>query len=390
MIRHLFKLIWNKKKQNFLLITEMLVSFIVIFAVFTLLVYFYLNYRKPIGIQYDHVWAVKFGDQRSTKNMDSLTQYFESISNVLHSMPQIKKASLVSGNFPFSPNTDNTLVSFGKKSAMSNFYVTQEDYPAILHLNILEGRWFNKSDDASERKPVVINESLKEDLFGNGSAIGKILGEGSQQQEIVGVVNNVKDKGDFRAPQNGMFVRMDTSKYYMVETILLSVQPDADAAFESRLFKALSNAIGYSIEIVHLPTQRRIINSITFKPTIILFIIAGFLIINVALGLFGVLWYNINKRKSEIGLRRAVGASGISISKQLVGEALILSTFSLIIGTFFAIQFPLLNVFDLPAQVYLIAIALAILFIYLLVIACAFYPGKQAAGIYPAVALHED
>jgi len=24
------------------------------------------------------------------------------------------------------------------------------------------------------------------------------------------------------------------------------------------------------------------------------------------------------------------------------------------------------------------------------VIACAFYPGKQAAGIYPAVALHED
>ena len=86
---------------------------------------------------------------------------------------------------------------------------------------------------------------------------------------------------------------------------------------------------------------------------IIMVIVAGFLIINVALGLFGVLWYNINKRRGEIGLRRAVGATGNSISKQLVGEAMVLSTISLIIGSFFAVQFPLLNVFDLPASAYI-------------------------------------
>ena len=123
---------------------------------------------------------------------------------------------------------------------------------------------------------------------------------------------------------------------------------------------------------------------------IILIIVAGFLIINVALGLFGVLWYNINLRKSEIGLRRAVGASGNAVSKQLVGEALVLSTFALIIGSFFAVQFPLLNVFDLPASVYIVALLFAIAFIYVLVIICALYPGKQAASIYPAVALHEE
>ncbi|WP_167516172.1 hypothetical protein [Mucilaginibacter metallidurans] len=47
MFKHLFKLIWNKKKQNFLLITEMLVSFLVLFAVFTLMMYYYNNYKKP-------------------------------------------------------------------------------------------------------------------------------------------------------------------------------------------------------------------------------------------------------------------------------------------------------------------------------------------------------
>ena len=123
---------------------------------------------------------------------------------------------------------------------------------------------------------------------------------------------------------------------------------------------------------------------------IILLIVAGFLIINVALGLFGVLWYNINLRKSEIGLRRAVGASANDVAKQLVAEALVLSTISLIVGSFFAIQFPLMNVFDLATNTYLLAFALATIFIYLLVIICALYPGMQAAAIFPADALHED
>jgi putative ABC transport system permease protein len=71
-------------------------------------------------------------------------------------------------------------------------------------------------------------------------------------------------------------------------------------------------------------------------------------------------------------------------------EALILATLSLIIGAFFAVQFPLLNVFDLPASVYLFAMLFAVIFIYLLVLVCSLYPGKQAAAIYPAVALHEE
>jgi putative ABC transport system permease protein len=33
---------------------------------------------------------------------------------------------------------------------------------------------------------------------------------------------------------------------------------------------------------------------------------------------------------------------------------------------------------------------MAIAFIYLLAVICSFYPGKQAAAIYPAVALHEE
>ena len=390
MLRHLFKLIWNKKKQNFLLIAEMLVSFIVIFAVFTLLVYFYRNYKQPMGFDYENVWAVKFEKPANIKSNDSLKLYFESISNLLHSMPQIKYASFTSGNYPFAPSTNNNNVTYNKNSTNSNFYIVQDDYANALNLKMNEGRWFNKTDDANKDKPVVINESLKEELFKNEDPVGKILGEAPNTMKVMGVVNDFKDKGDYHALSEGIFMRMDTSMYNFIGTILINVQPNTDAAFESRLFKSLSNAIGSTIEIVHLTEQRKWINNITLVPMIILMIVAGFLIVNVALGLFGVLWYNINLRKSEIGLRRALGASGNAVSKQLVGEALMLSTFALIIGSFFAVQFPLLNVFDLPASIYIIALLFAIVFIYLLVIICAFYPGKQAAAIYPAVALHEE
>jgi putative ABC transport system permease protein len=69
---------------------------------------------------------------------------------------------------------------------------------------------------------------------------------------------------------------------------------------------------------------------------------------------------------------------------------MILATLSLIIGSFFAIQFPLLNVFGMPASIYLVALLISIMFIYGLVLVCSLYPAKQAAAIYPAVALHED
>jgi len=67
MLKHLFKLIWNKKKQNFLLMSEMLVSFLVIFAVFTLMVYYYTNYKKPIGLDYQNLWLVSYNNTNPTK-----------------------------------------------------------------------------------------------------------------------------------------------------------------------------------------------------------------------------------------------------------------------------------------------------------------------------------
>lgn len=376
------------------MITEMFVSFLVIFALFSMIVFYYHNYKQPMGFDYDDVWVVNYSLPQNIQSNDSVILFQQTIKQMLHSMPQIKNASFAGNNVPFAMSTSNSSASYNGKEALTNIYEAEVDYSKVLNMHLKNGRWFIDGDKISTISPIVINEKLKEDLFGNENAVGKVIGtsviDNKDRLRVVGVVQNVKDKGDYQPIEDGMYRLMDTGWYRFASTILLKMQPGTDATFESKLFKSLSNAIGSSIEIEHLDKKLVAKNKIFLVPAIIATVVACFLIINVALGLFGVLWYNINKRRSEIGLRRAVGATGNSVSKQLVGEALVLSTFALIIGSFFAVQFPLLNVFDLPSGVYIVAMLLAIIFIYVLVIICALYPGKQAAAIYPAVALHEE
>jgi putative ABC transport system permease protein len=394
MFTHLFKLIWNKRKQNFLLMSEMLVSFLVIFAVCTLIVYYYRNYKKPMGFEHENVWVVSYNNTLKTENNDSLSLFYETLRRTLTSIPEVKEISFTNGNIPFSQNSMQTGLSYNKKLIRGiDIYTVEDSYAAALNMKILEGRWFGKQDIAAKDRHIVINASLKEKLFGNNTAVGKLIGDGDDQNKkrVIGVVEDMKYHGDYSIPGTGFYNRTDTASFHWLNKILIQVTPNADAAFEGRLYKTIAGYMkNANIEIEHLTNSRKSANYFYLVPMIILLIVAGFLIINVALGLFGVLWYNINKRKTEIGLRRAVGASRRSVSAQLVTEALILTTLSLILGSFFAIQFPLLNVFHLPAGVYITAQVFAIGFIYLLVLLCALYPGRQAAAIYPAVALHEE
>ncbi|WP_094571428.1 ABC transporter permease [Mucilaginibacter xinganensis] len=398
MFKHLFKLIWNKKKQNFLLMSEMLFSFLVLFAVFTLGVYYYSNYKKPMGFEYKNVWVVSYNNAFKTSNTDSLDTYYETLSQNLRALPGVKEISFCSDNVPFSQNSWEGGANYnGKQVGGVNQYTVDDTYNTTMTTQLLEGRWFNKADMVAKNQPIIISSDLKEKFFGTGQAVGKLIGDGDQPghdkklMKVIGVIQGIKANGDYRPAGYGVYHRVDTGSYHWLGRIMVRVNEGTTAAFEARLYKILANYMKNSnVEIEHLTKKRVEANYFTVVPMIVLGIVGGFLVINVALGLFGVLWYNINKRRGEIGLRRAVGATGSSVSTQLITESMILATLSLIIGAFFAVQMPLLNVFDLAAGIYLVAMALSIIFIYLLVFLCSLYPGKQAAAIYPAVALHED
>jgi putative ABC transport system permease protein len=393
MLSHLFKLIWNKKKQNFLLILEIFIAFLGLFAGFTFILYPYNNHKLPLGFQPEGVWAVDLPAADNMRAADSLQVFRESVKRALLGESGVEAVTFSTVNYPFSGNGFNSAIRFNKDVTWAHFKTTEDNYLPVMGMKLVEGRWFSAADQAANVRPAVINEALKKIMFGNDDALGKMVEAEAApgRMRIVGVVADTKDESEGEAPAPGIYRRMDTADLRYPYSVLIKVKPDADAALESRLHKTLSRTVkGADIEIRHITELMEQKNKEMLVPRIIFFIIAGFLVINVALGIFGVLWYNINKRRGEIGLRRAVGASGKSISGQLVAEAVLLATLSLVVGLFFTVQLPLLNVLQLPDHLLVSAMVYAVLFIYGLVIACALYPGRQAAAIYPAVALHED
>ncbi|MGZ3753211.1 MAG: ABC transporter permease, partial [Mucilaginibacter sp.] len=296
MLKHLFKLIWNKKKQNFLLMSEMLVSFLVIFAVFTLMVYYYNNYKKPIGLNYDNLWVASYNNTYDTKSTDSLNIFYENLRRAIKSMPQVKEVSFCSDNVPFSQNQWTGDVHYKNAKSGADNYLVDDNYKQALDIKLLQGRWFNKTDAVAKSQPVIINNVLKEKLFGTEDAIGKLIGTEEKKFDlrIIGVIRGVKAKGDYSPPNGGIYKRIDTGSFHWLGKIMIKVTPGADAAFEGKLYKTLATYMKNShVEIEHMPNKLRSANLFNIVPMIVTLIVACFLIINVALGLFGVLWYNI-------------------------------------------------------------------------------------------------
>jgi putative ABC transport system permease protein len=388
MVQHFFKLIWNKRGSHALLIIEILAAFLVLFGVMGLISYEVNNYLKPIGFKYEQVWLVNINYQDLPDSLKLIE--LERMKTRILDYPQVAAAGLSSGNTPFSNNQSNSDVSYKKTAAgRVDVFSVDEQYAQVMTMPVESGKWFGNEEMKSGEKTIIINHLLEEKLLGDESALGKKLTYNKESYRVVGVVEHFKQFGEFQAPIPSAFFPY-TVQMGWLNSILIKVRPGTDASFEAQMIKELgAMSKGANIEVSYLTDQRKNTNTLILIPVLVLLIISGFLLFNVALGLFGMLNLSIAKRKAEIGLRRALGATRIDISRQFVGEMVVLASFSIALGFVLAIQFPLLKVFNLPADVYIAAILLAIGITYSIVLLCAFYPSREAAKIQPAIALHE-
>jgi putative ABC transport system permease protein len=75
--------------------------------------------------------------------------------------------------------------------------------------------------------------------------------------------------------------------------------------------------------------------------------LAMFLIFTALLGLTGIFSFNINKRKPEIGVLRAIGSSQSQLQWRLVMEMVFISLLGILPAIFFLAQVPMLKFFPL-------------------------------------------
>ncbi|SHM02457.1 ABC transporter permease [Hymenobacter psychrotolerans] len=397
MIRHLFTLIWNRKRANFLLVAEIFFAFVVLFVLGSLLVDNNRKYTAPLGFTYEHVWQIDMDPNGQPISRQDAT--FQRLMQHLKAMPGVRSVAATRSNTPFSFSDSSTEFKAGSKSTSSDIYSGGDDMQDVLSLELAEGRWFTPRDEVATRPPLVISQEAREALFANEPALGKIVRtQDDQEFQVVGVLATpYRGRGEFQELKPAIFRRSESlvdpkdSTNFDRPRLLIRVQPTATAELEQRITKEVAAVTGgWKTTVTTLPEQRATRMKLALAPMGGMVLVCGFLIFNVALGLFGVLWYNISQRRAEIGLRRAIGATGSRISAQFLGEVMVVTTFGLAFGLLVAAQFPLLGVMGIQLPVYLASMGLATILIYVLTAICAFYPSRLAAGVRPAVALREE
>jgi putative ABC transport system permease protein len=414
MTRHLLRLIWNRKRQNFLLTVEIFFAFLTLFGVVLFAAQFANNARQPLGYDIDRLWSISVdrkepGDDPVVKGRHRQT--YQQLLLALRQMPQIE-AVAASFTGPYAnANWGSNLRLAGGRSVDYGVNNVTDDYLDLMRVPLAAGRWFSREDDAATFKPVVINRRLAQEIFGDENPIGQVIkeepdpnfprepGDTPEVKRVIGVVDEFRQDGELSAPGNYLFYRMRLDgpdpKAALPERIFVKLAPGTTAEFEEALVKrAMAVAGNWSFEVQPLDTMRRDKLRQYTIPLTVFGIIAAFLLMMVALGLTGVVWQGVTLRIREFGLRRAKGATIHNVRTQVLTEMVIMTSIALLVGVLLLAQLPLLplpsDLQVIPAGVFAASIAISAAAIYLLTLACGWYPSRLATKIQPAEALHYE
>ena len=400
MFHHLLKLIWKRKGRNLMLSLEILLAFVIVFAIAAFGLRNYQLYRMPTGFVYQDVWSVTIRDpgEKIAKQGPGLYDQFK---RGLLALPQVRQVAFT-GFAPYtaaSSWTDFKETSLGSQ-VQTELVEASDDFFSLLGMELEQGRAFDRTDDGAAAIPVVINRQLAKEIYGDASPLGKQFDTGAHEKgskgdvmKVVGVVADFRKKGELAGPGNMMVMRHFFSANRDLRTILIKMAPGTPRAFEealNRQLKLINNELTY--EISPLSALRASMLSSQLTPLIVLSVVAAFMLLMVAFGLFGVLWQNTTRRIPEIGLRRAIGADARDIYRQIIAEQALLSSVAMLAALLLLVQLPITGALgeSMNWTVFLSAAAVSMAAIYLLSLLCSLYPGWRASRLSPTEALHYE
>jgi putative ABC transport system permease protein len=202
------------------------------------------------------------------------------------------------------------------------------DYFATMEISLLAGRGFTDSDDPDTPRVIVINETLAERYFSDQNPLGQHIYFGNPdpqyQREIVGVVENVKNFGIRRESPNAIYFpyrQLSSSAMF----IAMETAGDPEALIPS-VRRAVAE-MDPNLAVANLASMESLLQGslgLDRFIAMLLSLFAGLALLLAAVGLYGVVSYNVNQRLPEMGVRIALGAVSRDIHRIVIGRSLVL------------------------------------------------------------------
>ena len=342
----------------------------------------------------------------------SLIAFDNRLLERVRSLPGVEAAGLTS-NLPLSGNySDSVILAEGYvtkpgESLISPFQTrVSPGYFEAMKVSLVRGRYFTASDDERAPKVVIVDDRLAARFWGTSDPIGRRLwspdsageltrgpGPKSVFYTVVGVVASVRMTGLTEKPPVGAYyfpVAQDAARTVTLVTRSAG-QSDALVSSIRRELAAIDPELPfYGVRAMQARVDASLVNRRT--PMLLASLFGAIALLLAAVGLYGVLTYQVSQRRREIGIRMALGSDTGRIFTMVVREGLILVGIGLVTGVAgaFAIRRAMeAQLFGVGAMDPGVMAGVALVLGLVALLACA-VPARRAARIDPLIALSEQ
>jgi predicted permease len=351
-----------------------------------------------LGIDASHLLSVRIDPRLSGEEPSRLPAMYARVIDAVSTAPGVRDASLAMCGLESPCATQGSYAVEGRpprKGESIDFHVNvvSPAYFSTVGMPIVAGRALDAHDTATAPRVAIVNKTLAETYFPNGEAIGRRVGLGALDTEIVGIVEDARALNNIAGPPApAIFMALAQQpivpRSLNVRTIgdpRLSVDTVRIAIVAAAPLLPIESMTTVDEQLTRGLSRDRLATLLTTGLGVLALGLAGF-------GLFGVISYAVSRRTSEFGVRMALGASPTSVLWQVMREALLLVAAGAVVGA------PLVWIAGRAASTLFFGVSphdwitmMAALFVLSLAgIACSLRPAWRAASIDPVIALRQE
>ncbi len=322
------------KSRKGLVLIQFAVTFLLISGTLTIFRQIDFMRNSDLGIETENILMVEAPPSDVNADNREDRARFRTMTSELLKYPGIESMSMA-GEVPGQPISWGSALYLNnqpKESAISTGLISMSHtFPEFFGIDVVAGRALRQDDDPWSKGDVVINEKLAERLgFSNPEdAIGAKIDGFFAPLQVRGVLENHHHTSLHNDYRPIAYILSGWTRYYFFK---LRIDENSDIERVDQLNAMIGKMQGewdgvfpnYQMEysFVDQGFDQQYKEDVRFGK-----IFTGFSIVTIVvacLGLFGLTALTVNQRIKEVGIRKVLGASGISLMKLLSKEYAVL------------------------------------------------------------------
>jgi putative ABC transport system permease protein len=348
----------------------------------------------------------KSGDAGQSESANAIVQGVQITSLTLDDMEAVAESKNIKAAYGAMISQEQ--VSYRSELRRSMVYGVSASFLDIDATKLARGRFFTEAEDRGLTPVVVLGDKIAEKLFGDAEPLGRYVQIRREKFQVIGVM---APRGAFMFVDFDDFIYMPIrslqKKIMGVDHITMMVHqlrdPDLaedtamEAAYIIRTNHDITDEARDDFRVSTMTEQLDTLKTITGAITLLLLAIVVISLIVGGVGIMNIMYVIVSERTSEIGLRKAVGATYDQIMRQFLFEAILITLIGGLVGIVIGVSLSWLLAlgaraygldwrFIIPIKAYVVALFFSFIF----GVVFGVYPARRAAKLDPIEALRSE